>query len=194
MNNLKNQYWNGRLLGGYAGLKHTAKKIAQFIPKCELYVEPFAGMASVAEHVIADKYVLNDMSDYILGYLKYRFKNDNYLITKTDFTECIKTYDSPNTFFLLDPPWRAEHYTRKSQNGKDPYFDRKPWEYYKQIFEMIKTLKGNWIICGVADERQTRGYMSNHNFNKIIVESDGNVIFGKKARTLLVSNLNLDFR
>ena len=113
------------------------------------------------------------------------------LITITDFEECIKTYDSPNTFFLFDPPWRAEHYSRKSESGKTPYFDRKPWEYYKKLFEIIPKLQGNWIICGVADERQTRGYMSNHNYNKIIVESDGKVIFGKKARTLLVSNIEL---
>jgi hypothetical protein len=33
--------------------------------------------------------------------------------------------------------------------------------------------------------------MSNHNYNKLIVESEGNVIFGKKARTLLVSNMEL---
>ena len=191
MNDVSNQYWKGRLLGGYAGLKHTAKKIAEFIPKCGLYVEPFAGMASVAEYVKADKCVLNDMSEYIVNYLWHRFKNKNYLITRTDFEECIKLHDSSDTFFLIDPPWRAEHYSRESQSGKQPYFDRKPWEYYKRLFEMIPNLQGNWIVCGVADERQTKGYMSNHVYNKHIVESDGNVIFGKKARTLLVSNLEL---
>ena len=55
-------FWGGKLLGGYAGLKHTANKIAEFIPPCKLYVEPFCGLASVSKYVKADKIILNDIS------------------------------------------------------------------------------------------------------------------------------------
>ncbi len=175
------QFWEGKLLGGYAGLEHTAKLIADYIPKCEIYVEPFAGLGRVAKEVNAKRYILNDKSKYAFDFLT---KNFNAEITNVDFEETIKLYDSKDTFFLIDPPWRDEHYSRNSLT----FLDKKPWEYYKKIFEMIPNLKGDWILCGVADERQTRGYMSNHNYNKLIVESKDKVIFGKKARTLLVSN------
>ena len=122
------------------------------------------------------------MSDYAFNYLKKHFPNA--IVTQKDFEELF-SYDDKDTFFLIDPPWRDEHYTKNTLT----FMDRKPWEYYKIIFDIVPKLKGNWIVCGVADERQTRGYMSNHNYGKKIVESDGNVIFGKKARTLLVSNL-----
>jgi len=181
-------FWGGKLLGGYAGLKHTAKKIAEFIPTSKLYVEPFCGLASVSKYVKADKIILNDMSDFIIDYHQsqnYQSKLDFQIeITQEDFEICIKRHDSSQTFFLIDPVWRTEHYSEHSQ----AFMDRKPSEYYRKIFELVKTMKANWIICGVADERQTGGFMSNHNYYKKIVESDDLVIFGKKARTLLVSN------
>ena len=68
--------------------------------------------------------------------------------------------------------------------------DRKPSQYYQKIFELIETMKGDWIVCGVADERQSGGFMSNHNFHKKIVVGDS-TFFGKHARTLLVSNREL---
>ena len=190
-------FWGGKLLGGYAGLKHTAKKISEFIPSSKLYVEPFCGLASVSKYVKADKIILNDLSDFIIDYHKsqnYQSKIDFFVdadansvvveITKEDFEICIKRHDSSETFFLIDPVWRTEHYSEHTQ----AFMDRKPSEYYRKIFELVKTMKANWIICGVADERQTGGFMSNHNYYKKIAESDELVIFGKKARTLLVSN------
>jgi len=181
-------FWGGKLLGGYAGLKHTAKKIAEFIPKCELYVEAFCGQASVAKYVKADKIILNDMSDFIWEKYGLQSRLDSVIeYTKEDFEICIKRHDSSNTFFLLDPIWRVEHYSRNDNS----FMDRKPSEYYQKIFEIIPKLKGDWIVCGVADERQSGGFMSNHNYYKTIVESDSLALFGKKAKTLLVSNREL---
>jgi len=183
------QVWGGKLLGGYAGLKHTAKKIAEFIPPSKLYVEPFCGLASVSKYVKADKIILNDMSDFIIDFHQsqnYQMRLDFQVeITQEDFESCIKKHDSSETFFLIDPVWRSAHYTRNDH----AFMDRTPFEYYKKIFELVKTMKANWIVCGVADEREgAKKFMSNHNYYKKIVESDELVIFGKKARTLLVSN------
>tara|TARA_R110002167_G_scaffold217157_4_gene421935 strand:+ start:337 stop:891 length:555 start_codon:yes stop_codon:yes gene_type:complete len=177
-------YWGGQLLGGYAGIHHTAEKISKYIPKCKTYVEPFAGLGRLHQYIDAENIYYNDMSDFAFNYLKENYPDAT--VTQQDFTEMFK-HDSEDTFFLIDPVWRSEHYSKNSLT----FMDRKPYEYYKRIFEIVPKLKGNWIICGVADERQTRGYMSNHNYNKLIVESEGKVIFGKKARTLLVSNKEL---
>lgn len=182
--NLMGQYWGGQLLGGYAGLEHTADKIARFIPKCITYVEPFAGLGRVAQLVDAEKYILNDMSDFAYNYLKNNFTAD---VFHRDFEWIMEEYEGEDTFFLIDPPWRTEHYGK----NKLTYMDRTPKEYYQVIFKYLRKSKSKWIVCGVADERQTGGLMSNNNYNKLIVESDKNVIFGKKARTLLVSNQSL---
>lgn len=182
---MANQFWGGKLLGGYAGLHHTAEKISKYIPECKRYVEPFAGLGRLHKFIKADEIFYNDMSDFAYNYLKKNYKDAT--VTQQDFTEMFK-HDSKDTFFLIDPVWRSEHYSKNTLT----FMDRKPYEYYKKIFEIIPKLQGNWIVCGVADERQTRGYMSNHNFSKKIIESDGNVIFGKKAKTLLVSNLELN--
>lgn len=176
-------YWGRKELGGYAGLHHTAKKIAKFIPKVGIYVEPFAGLARLHDLVKADKYVYNDKSEYAYNYLVEKFKgDDNVSVFNMDF-EKMFNIDTEDTFFLIDPPWRYQvyHYNDK------PFIDRKPYDYYKTIFEICDTLKGNWIVCGTADERQTRGIMKDKP-NKIIVESDEGVIFGKKARTLLIGS------
>tara|TARA_R110002020_G_scaffold78243_1_gene196901 strand:- start:334 stop:906 length:573 start_codon:yes stop_codon:yes gene_type:complete len=178
------QFCNGKLLDGYAGLKHTAKKIAEFIPQCELYVEPFCGQASVAKYIKADKIILNDMSEFIWKKYGLQSRLDKVIeYTQEDFEICIKKHDSSHTFFLIDPIWRSEHYTNHSK----AFMDRKPSQYYQKIFELIETMKGDWIVCGVADERQSGGFMSNHNFHKKIVVGDS-TFFGKHARTLLVSN------
>ena len=182
------QHCNGKLLNGYAGLKHTAKQIAEFIPECELYVEPFCGQASVSKYVKADKMILNDMSEFIWKKFGLQSRLDNCIeYTKEDFEMCIKRHDSSHTFFLIDPIWRSAHYTDHSQ----AFMDRQPKEYYKKIFELIQEMKGDWIVCGVADEREgAREFMSNHNFYKKIVTGKG-TFFGKHARTLLVSNREL---
>jgi site-specific DNA-adenine methylase len=182
------QHCNGKLLNGYAGLKHTAKKIAEFIPKCELYVEAFCGQASVAKYVQADKIILNDMSEFIWKKYGLQSRLDKVIeYTKEDFEICIKRHDSPKTFFLIDPIWRSEHYTNHSK----AFMDRKPSEYYKKISELIQNMTGDWIVCGVANKSQQsqaqRLLYANPNFHTKIVIGKG-TMFGKHARTSLVSN------
>ncbi len=174
-------------LHGYAGLHHTAKQISKYIPSCEVYVEPFAGMARLHELVNAKTYVYNDKSDYAYNLLKERFDNDNNVYTFNMQFELMFTWDSPNTFFLIDPPWRYNVY----KHNDKAFIDRKPYEYYEKIFEYLDIAMGNWIVCGTADERQTKGLMKDHKYKKIIV-SDKGTIFGKKARTLIVSNIPLE--
>ncbi len=174
-------------LHGYAGLHHTAKQIAKYVTPSEVYVEPFAGMARLHGLVDTKTYVYNDKSEYAYKLLQERFGNDKNVYTFNMQFELMFTWDSPTTFFLIDPPWRFNVY----KHNDKAFVDRKPYDYYEQIFKFLKNAEANWIVCGTADERGTRGLMKNHEYSKIVVSEKG-TIFGKKARTLIVSNVPLE--
>lgn len=178
----KKSVWGKQLLGGYPRLENTAPLIANYIPKCDLYCEPFAGLGSVAKHVIANKKILNDKGDFAFSYLKGHFPNS--IVEQDDFINCIKKYDSTNTFFLVDPPWRFDTYDLHAK----AYCDRPVEKYYKDFLSLLP-LKGNWILCSAADEHECKGVLSSTNYPKTILATNKGVIFGKKARVLLLSNL-----
>ena len=182
----KGGYWGKQLLGGYAGLFHTADKIVQFFPKeIDIYVEPFAGLGRTAKLINPKKMILNDKSEYALNYLKENFPNA--MITELDFIDCIKQNDSESTFFLIDPPYRKPIYEENSL----PFCDREPYQYYRELMDLLPKLKGDWILCSDHEERSLKGILSKSKYNNIKVSSDSGVIFGKKASVLLSSNLPL---
>lgn len=117
------KYGNGKL-GGYPGLALTCKKIAEYIPQCNIFVEPFAGLGRISPLVKANTKVLNDKNPNCYNYNKAKFSN--YIVTSEDFLDCIKRYDGPENILFIDPPWRYAIY----ENG---YIDRKPKEYYLQL-------------------------------------------------------------
>tara|TARA_R110000803_G_scaffold141712_1_gene208107 strand:- start:17 stop:619 length:603 start_codon:yes stop_codon:yes gene_type:complete len=194
MSEVKKSVWGNKLMfGGYAGLKHTADKINEYIPTSKIYVEVFAGLGRTVQ-LRHDKIILNDMSDYAVDYLNNEYAEYSetcefpIIITQTDFIECIKKWDSEDTFFLIDPPWRFSCY----DSHKNAYCDRTPFEYYSQLLKIVPNLKGDWIICSAKDEHEIKKILSKTDYNKIIVKSDKKVIFGKHATTLLVSNIDLN--
>lgn len=172
---------NGELLGGYPGLKFTALRIAEYIPNCKLYIEPFAGLGSVSRHVKSDKKILNDKSDFAINYLKTHFSAK---ITKDDFETCMLAYNYDYSFFLIDPPWRFTIY----ENKKDPFCDRKPEAYYKKILELLPIIKGDWILCSSIDEHEHRGLLRKTEYYKKEIHSARKKIFGYSSKVLLLSN------
>ncbi len=167
---------------GYSGLTHTALQISEYIPKCQIYVEPFAGLGRVAKYVRSDKFMLNDMSDYAYGFL---LKNFNAEITQLDFEECIRLYDGYNVMMVLDPPWKKSEYTEGCKGRA--FCDRTPKEYYDKLFEILPTLKCNWILCG--DKNNSRMKPKNSPYYTKIVEAMNKKIMGGKISTLLNSNV-----
>ena len=177
--------WGKKLLGGYAGVKHTAKQIIDEIPdisKYKLYVEPFSGLGRTAEYVSTPK-VLNDKSEYANEFCKENFPNAK--VENMDFMDTIDKYDSEDTFFLIDPPWRFDTYDVNNLS----FCDRKAWDYYDQLLKRIETLKGDWFLLNSADEHETKNILRDSKWGLKIVESKGKVIFGKHARTMICSNL-----
>jgi site-specific DNA-adenine methylase len=177
------QSWSSQAFGGYPGLFHTADKIKKFIPKSKIYVEPFAGLGRTVE-LHHDKIILNDMSDYAIAELKKRFGNyNNVIITQEQYLDCVKKYDSPDTFFLFDPPYKTSAY---AVNPKT-FCDRTDTQYFNELKNLVETLQGNWIICSDSSRTGARIF-KNTKWYSTIVESDKKVVFGKKSRILLISN------
>lgn len=171
--------------GEYPGLKNTARKIMRYIPSSNIYVEPFAGLGRTVEFK-HEKIVCNDLSDYAVGYLKWRFGMFSEIeITQEDFADCINRWDSAETFFFIDPPWRHEIY---SENDK-PFCDRRPYEYYEQLLDIVENILGSWIICCDKHEKETRKILSKSKWNCKVVQSDNKVVYGKHATALICSNL-----
>lgn len=110
---------------------------------------------------------------------------DTVIVENMSFTKTISKYDHVQTFFFFDPPWRHNIYTYND------FFrmDRKVFEYYSYLLNVVDNLKGTWIITSNADEHECRKILTKSKWNTRLVSSDKNVIFGKKARTLLCSNM-----
>tara|TARA_R110002167_G_C12611410_1_gene645955 strand:- start:117 stop:689 length:573 start_codon:yes stop_codon:yes gene_type:complete len=171
--------------GGYPGLTFTAKKIKQFIPASNIYVEPFAGLGSTIEFKHR-KIVCNDLSDYAVGYLKSRYGMFSEIeITQEDFKDCIKRWDSAETFFLIDPPWKHSTYNENTLT----YCDRKPSQYYLELLEMVEVIMGNWIICSDAQESEIKKCLTRSKWKCKTVQSDEKRLFGQYGKTLICSNL-----
>jgi len=168
------------LLPGYPGLTHTAHLIAEYIPKSKIYVEPFAGLGRLTRHIQAETIILNDKSDYAF---KHNQKFKSAIIEQLDFIDCIKKYDSENTFFLIDPPWRYGIYF----HNKDPVCDLKPIEYYIKLFKLLPILKGNWILCSDKDEHEIKKICSKSGYPILKLDSKKS-LFKKKIGVLLTSN------
>jgi len=180
--------WGKKLLGGYPGLFHTASKIVKYIPESKIYVEPFSGLGRTVE-LKHDKIVLNDKSEYANEECRKKFPTA--IVENMDFEDTINKYDSEDTFFLIDPPWIFNVYDVREES----FCDRDIKSYYSKILKLVKNIKGDFIICASNDEQKMDKILTNtakfRGYNIKQIESDKGVIFGKKARTLLVSNLPL---
>ena len=178
--------WGARHFGGYAGVKHTAKHIVAQVPNMSKYntwVEPFSGLGRTAEHVSGLNLILNDKSEYANNYCKEHFPNA--IVENMDFMETINKYDSPTTFFLIDPPWRYHAYSLNNL----AFCDRKVVVYYRELLERIKTLQGDWFLLSDAAERENYHTLTKSGWGTRVVMSEKKVLFGLYAKTLICSNL-----
>ncbi len=69
------------------------------------------------------------------------------------------------------------------------FCDRKVWNYYNELLQKMETIQGDWFILSSADEHEQKNILRNSRWGIKIVESEKKVIFGKKARTMVCSNL-----
>ena len=121
----------------YPGLHWMSKFIGPYFPKTKYYVEPFSGLARTAKYSRSEIMILNDKSEYANKICRKKFSNA--IITNQDFEECIKKWDSEETFFLIDPPWRTDFYDDSNVFGfgagsrKDKFSIRQRRNYNKKL-------------------------------------------------------------
>lgn len=167
-------------LGGYPGLTLTAKQISEYIPRCKTFIEPFAGLGRISKLVLADDFILNDVSEFAFQYLKGHFKNA--MILNHDYSEIIKCFDSVDSYFFFDPPWDNTIYTANPLTEiTKPVID-----IYNDLKKILPSIRGNWMIAGAIDGPLLKWSKEKY-FHKEI-KSRFKRIFGKNARTYLVSN------
>lgn len=129
-----------------SGKRLTAERIAKLLPDHDVYVEPFAGRASVffkkdpaKKEVIADKdcQIIKDTRKTVCS-LEANDKCDRLKTTKVecgkDYTYYLKKYDSPRTLFYLDPPYEDRTYKAADYNPDNIKLD--------DVLKEIKKLKG----------------------------------------------------
>ena len=141
----------------YGGLYFMASQIGAYFPKTKYYVEPFSGLARTAKYSKSETVILNDKSKLVNEKCKKLFSNA--VITNDDFEKCIKKYDSKETFFLIDPPWRMGFYDgikvrekvtkdnlRDKKAVKLSVIDRSVKDYLDKLSEILPGIIGHYII------------------------------------------------
>ena len=134
----------------YPGLEKMAKFIGPYFPKCKYYVEPFAGLARTAKYSRSEIMVLNDKSEYSNYYCQKNYHKA--IVQNMDFIETIKKYDSKNTFFLIDPPWRIDFYQGRGMTARNKkgitagFIDRPAKQYLIDLQQILPALKGHYIV------------------------------------------------
>src|SRR3990172_3743608 len=173
---------------GYPGLTGISRRLAAFIENLNpmtTYCEPFAGAAKVYQaldkkHGKFYRYILNDKSDFIYGWLKSQFTKKNIIVSNLDFGLCILKWDSEKTLFVIDPPWNKSYYLQTFS-----CFDRNSVkEYDEQVLELCRKLKGKFIIT----TRRENKIMLNSEFNHKLMTSEY-AVSGKYPKVLLTTNL-----
>ena len=147
----------------YPGLFHMALQISAYIPKSKYYIEPFSGLARTAKYSRSKTVILNDKSIRVNKICEKLYPNA--IITNYDFEDCIKKYDSKETFFLIDPPYDVKYYNgdivkektiknhlrNKSKRAdkkaiERAVIDRTVKEYLDKLEEIVPKIKGHYII------------------------------------------------
>ena len=95
------------------------------------------------QFVLNENFILHPISS--LSTSRKIIKNNLPLI------DCIKKYDGPDTFFLIDPPWRIDFYqgrgmtARNKEGHTGAFIDRPAKQYLTDLKQILPMLKGHYI-------------------------------------------------
>lgn len=112
----------------------------------------------------------------------YKERMKNTTIKHQGYEATIRQYDSPSTFFYLDPPYYNA--SRESYEGMNENFD---WDKFAEV---VKGIKGKWILSSNPDAyvRQLfKGYkIRTVSLRRVLVK--GTDAGNKAFKELLISN------
>lgn len=72
-------------------------------------------------------------------------------IENRDVFKLIDFYDTPTTFFYVDPPYVAEQ--RSSGQGKQYTHDASDWSWHKRLAAKLQTIVGKAIVSSYASDK-----------------------------------------
>jgi DNA adenine methylase len=108
---------------------------------------------------------------------EYQKRLKDVKIYNKSYEEIIKKYDSPNTFFYLDPP-----YEESEGLYKDPIID------YYEMRKLLDNVKGKWLLS-INDSSFIRKTFKGYYYKVVKLASKGGTNVGLKPRTeLLIMN------
>lgn len=127
--------------GGKEG-NGTYQNIINHIPKCNRFVEAFAGNCAIARKLkLPDLTVINDLDSRLYEGLK-NLESSGVIVTNICYTEVVKLFDREGTFFYFDPPYLFS--TRRSQ--KRLYTHEFTDEDHGRFLQIALSIKSNCMI------------------------------------------------
>jgi DNA adenine methylase len=93
---------------------------------------------------------------------KYKDKLKDVIISNADYAVPVKKYDSPDTFFFIDPPY--ENTLKSFDYAEDTGFD------FIRLRDVLKTIKGKFLMT-INDSPNIRRVFSDFNMKPINVYS-----------------------
>lgn len=93
---------------------------------------------------------------------KYKERLKNVRVYNTDYKNVIKKYDSPTTFFFLDPPY---------ENSEDLY--KEGSFQFDELRDLLKTIKGKFLLT-LNDSHNIRNIFKDFKIRGISVRGQGN--------------------
>ncbi|WP_428323639.1 DNA adenine methylase [Nitrosopumilus sp.] len=179
------RFTEDKRLWGYPGLAGTAKQLASLVPKCNYYIEPFAGTVKVFQELSKDRYetaILNDKSEFIYNWLMQEFSKDAYIFN-VDFIPMMSRFKGVESAFqLIDAPWNRSFYDQ----GYSCFNRKNIKDYDNEILEQLSGFRGEFIICTKKDNKR----MLDSDYDNYLVEGDY-LVFGKTPKTLVTTNMKL---
>jgi DNA adenine methylase len=132
----------------------TYQNIINFIPKCDILIEAFAGNASIIRKIKRpDLSVLNDIDPSVIDKYNCDSLPPGILVKNDDYRSIINEFDSlSNVFFYFDPPYLFETRKSKQRLYRFEFSDSDHVEF----ITMVQTVKSNCMIshypCALYEE------------------------------------------
>jgi DNA adenine methylase len=118
----------------------------------------------------------------------YQQRMRNTIIRNKSYEQVINEFDSPKTFFYLDPPYEESKKTGKLYTHGGMGFD------YEKLEQVLSKTKGKWLLS-INDSPNIRSIFAGYFYHPFTVKAKSRVkaqgkttIGGKDRKELLISN------
>lgn len=169
----------------YAWEKHTNKK-DQFIASLFKSCGTFGGKQIKGSKIYIEKVKKKDLKKELNNKIqtenieKYKNKLKNVTLLNQDYKKVIRKYDSPKTFFFLDPP-----YEKSEKLYKDGSLN------FEELRDILKTIKGKFMLT-LNDSPYIKKLFNNYKIKTIMLGSVGGMGIGKPRKELIIMNYNIE--